>query len=212
MPESNLLEQIARKDLDKAEIAERVIHQPELLDEVFAGLQAEKADVKYGAEKVLRLVSEKKPAILYPRLDFFVSNLDSENTFFRWGAMRIIANLAAVDSANKIDAVLDRYFEPIPGPVLIAAANVIEGAARIARAKPYLADRVAGELLKVERAQYQNEACRHIALGKVIESFGKFFDLIQNRRQQALQLVKGQLESPRPATRKKAEKFLAKHN
>lgn len=145
MTESNLLEQISLKEIDKKELAVRVMRKPELLREVFQGLNTDKAAIKYGSEKVLRIISEKKPEVLYPKMDFFINNLDSENNFFKWGAIRVIANLAVVDSENRIEEIFDKYFAPIPGPVLVAAANVIEGAAKIARAKPELADRIAGE-------------------------------------------------------------------
>lgn len=50
---------------------------------------------------------------------------------------------------DKFEKILDRYLAPIPGPVLIMATNVIGGAAKIALAKPALAERITGELLKV---------------------------------------------------------------
>ncbi|MFQ5677760.1 MAG: hypothetical protein ACE5G1_17860, partial [bacterium] len=38
------------------------------------------------------------------------------------------------------------------GPVLVTAANIIQGAAKIAKAKPELTPRITRELLKVEKA------------------------------------------------------------
>jgi len=150
MTDSKLLQQISKKESDKAAIAAQVIKKPDLLAEIFAGLNADKASIKYGSDKVLRLISEKAPAILYPEIGFFVKNLDSDNSFLKWGAIHILANLAAVDSENKIETIFEKYFAPITGSVLITAANVIKGAAKIARAKPALAERIAQELLKEE--------------------------------------------------------------
>ncbi|MCG8606791.1 hypothetical protein MJD09_17630 [bacterium] len=171
-------EQISQKDSDKEAIAQTVISQPEWLPEIFKGLSADKANIKYGCDKVLRLVSEYEPSLLYPEIDFFIGNLTHENKFFKWSAIHILANLASVDSKGKIDACLSRYSEPIPGPVLITAANVIKGMAKIARAKPHLSGKLAKELLKVETATYQTRECRNIALGQVISAFGEFFDLL----------------------------------
>ncbi len=95
-----LHEKISEKDSDKEEIAAQVINKPELLSEIFAGLSADKARIKYGCDKVLRIISEKKPELLYPQMDFFVANLDSDNNFFKWGAIHVLANLASVDSEN----------------------------------------------------------------------------------------------------------------
>ena len=210
MPESTLLQQIGQKEADKEEIAGNVIKKPELLSEVFEGLSADKADIKYGCAKILRIISEKEPEVLYPQIGFFIDLLDSDNTFLRWGAIHIVANLAAVDSEGRFDGIFDKYFAPIPGPVLITAANVIGGAAKIALAKPKLTRKVARELLKVERAEYQTIECRNIALGHAIKSFDQFFDQIEDK-EPVIKLVEKQLENTRSGTRKRAEKFLKRH-
>ena len=210
MPKSKLLQQIGQKEADKEEIADNIIKKPGLLSEVLEGLSADKADIKYGCAKILRIISEKEPEALYPQIDFFIDLLDSDNTFLRWGAIHIIANLSAVDSEGKFDKIFDKYFAPIPGPVLITAANVIGGAAKIALAKPKLTEKITKELLKVEKAEYQTTECRNIALGHAIKSFDQFFDQIEDK-EPVIELVKKQTENTRSGTGKKAEKFLKRH-
>jgi hypothetical protein len=208
--DSKILQQISRKGSNKEQIAAKVINQPELLSETFEGLNSDEANIKYGCDKILRLISEKAPELLYPHFDFFANNLNSENTFLKWGAIHILANLAAVDAENKFERIFDKYFAPIPGPVLITAANVIKGAAKIALAKPHLAERIAQTLLQVEKAKYQNAACRNIALGQVIKTAGQFFDQIKDK-EPVVKLIRRQLKNSRNATKKVAEKFLRKN-
>lgn len=210
MPGSKLLRQIAKKEADKSRIAGRVIKNPELLSELLEGLSADKARIKYGCAKILRIISEKKPEILYPRFKFFIKLLDSDNNFLKWDAILVIANLAAVDSKNRFEKIFKRYFSPISGPVMITAANVIGGAAKISLAKPELTGRITKELLKVEKARYQTTECRNVALGHTINSFDQFFDKIRDKKPVA-SLIKKQLKNTRPGTRKKAEKFIKKH-
>ncbi len=210
MSESELLTKISRKEVDSETLAGEVIDKPELLTEIFAGLNADKARVKYGSEKILRIISEKKPELLYHRIDFFIKNLDSGNNFFKLGAIHVLANLTGVDSDNKFDEIFDKYFAPIRGPVLMTAANVIAGAAKIASEKPALTAEITNELLKVETAQYQTDECRNIALGKTITSFDHFFNNIENK-EPVIKLIKNQLNNTRNATRKKAERFLKKY-
>jgi hypothetical protein len=181
MSVSELLQEIGQKETDKERIADKVIKNPELLLEVFQGLNADKARIKYGSEKVLRLISERKPEILYPHFDFFVSLLDSDNNFLKWGAIITIANLTTVDSEDKFEAIFDKYFAPIPGPELIPDGNVIENAAKIALAKPELTDRIVKEILKVEKAKYQTEECRNVALGHAINSFSQFLTRLETK-------------------------------
>jgi hypothetical protein len=208
--ESPLLQQIGQKEIDKVQIAEGIIGEPGLLADVLEGMSARQASIKYGCSKVLRIISQKKPEVLYPRFDFFVQFLDSDNTFLKCDAIFILANLAAVDSANTFEAIFDRYFAPISGPVLIIATNVIGGAAKIALAKPELTDKIVDALLKVEDAEYQTAECRNVALGQAIASFEQFFEQIGDK-ERVRQLIKKQLTNTRKSTAQQAAQFLKKH-
>lgn len=210
MAERSVLQQLVRKNANKERIAERVIRKPSLLPEVFEGLAAEKAAVKYGCARVLQLISERSPKTLYPRIGFFLDLMGSENMFHKWGAIHIIGNLAAVDSRNRIERAFRRYFAPLPGPELVTAAKVVGGAAKLAAAKPKLSDRIARELLKVEKASYKTCECRKVALGHVIKALEQFFDQLKDKKP-VERLVKRQLKNTRASTRKRAEKFVAKH-
>jgi len=211
MPESKLLQQIARKESDKGAIARRVIESPKLIPEVVEGLSADNVRVKYGCAKVLRIVSDEAPALLYPRFDFFAALLESDNNILKWEGIYVIANLSSVDAEDRIEAIFERYFAPIPGPVLITAGNVIAGAAKIARAKPQLTERIAAELLKVEKAQYKTAECRNVALGHTIRAFDQFFERIRDK-ERVIAFVGRQLENTRKPTRRKAEAFLKKRS
>ena len=181
--------------------------EPASLAGLLKGLESTVARVKFGSCKALLLLSAEQPALLYPHFDFFVKQLDCENSFLRWGAARILANLAPADRDNKLEGVLEKFLSPIPGPQMIGAANVIVAAATIARAKPHLADRIACEILRVRDARYQTEECRNVAIGHAIQSLDRFFDLIGNQ-EAVLEFVRAQLGNSRNATRKKAESFL----
>jgi len=186
------------------------MRNPQLLPEVFDGFSAESARVKYGSLKVLRIISEKKPEVVYPEIHRFFQLLDSENTLLKWGAIIIIGNLAAVDSEGRIDHILPRYLEPISGSVMITANNVIGGAGKIALAKPRLADRIARALLPVETAHYQTAECRNVSLGCAIDALDGAFENLREP-QPVIEFVKRQLRNSRNAVRKKAARFLERH-
>lgn len=182
---------------------------PQRLDALVAGLDSPTARVRYGSLKALKLMSEQAPELLYPRFDFFVRLLDSDNAFMRWDSTRILGNLAAADRDNKVEKVLDKCLAPVLGHRMIGAANAIGAAAKIALAKPRLAGRIATKILAVERASYATAECRNVAIGHAIKSFDEFFPLVKNKRP-VLEFVRRQLANTRPATRKKAERFLKK--
>ena len=173
------------------------------------GLASPQARTKYGSAKQLRRLSEQDPDLLYPRFDFFAHLMEGETRILRWDSSRILGHLARVDSEGRIDKLLDRYLAPIAGHELIAAANAIQGAADIALAKPHLADRIAREIVKVSHARYATPECRNVAAGHAIQALDRFFEHIQEKTP-VLEFVESQLENPRPATRKKAEKFWMK--
>jgi hypothetical protein len=181
----------------------------EQVDTLCDGLASPEARTKYGSAKQLLRLSEQDPDLLYPRFDFFARLLEGETRILRWDSSRILGHLARVDSAGRIDALLDRYLAPITGHEMIAAANAIQGAADIALAKPHLADRIAKAIVKVSRAHYATPECRNVATGHAIQALDRFFEHIQ-KKEPVLGFVESQLKNPRPATRKKAEKFWAK--
>ena len=204
---TRLRRRLARKDSSKERIAGEVIKRPPLLADLLDGLGSGEATVKYGCAKVIRAISEREPSVLYPRTDFFVELLDSENTILQWEAIVVLGNLARVDSKRKIDRILDRYLEPIRGPVMITAGNTIKGATRIALAKPKLTERIVKAILGVQRARYKTPECRDIAIGHALEGLGELLDQLGDARP-VLSFARRQLKNRRSATKRKAERFL----
>ena len=198
---------IRQAALHPQQLARKAIQKPGLLPGIMEGLEGDKPRIKYGCAKALRLISEQCPDCLYPHFDFFVRLLDHENKILQWDAAFVLSHLARVDTEDKFAAVFDKYFSPIPGPVMITAANVIQGAVRIAQAKPHLAERIANQVLKVAKARYQTPECRNVAIGHAILVLGDLLPLLR-RPAPVVQFVRRQIRNPRPATRKKAEQFL----
>ncbi len=198
---------IARKDSDPGRIAESVINAPQSIPALLEGMGMDKPALKYGCEKILRIISERRPDLVYPYFDRLAGMLDCENSILKWGAILTLANLATADDAGRIEGIFNRYFQPISGPVMITAGNIMRGSARIALAMPQLADRIAAEILKVERAEYKTPECRNIAIGHAIDAFGLFFEHIRDK-EEISRFVARQISNPRPQVRKRAEKFL----
>ncbi|MFC2084242.1 hypothetical protein ACFLS9_04220 [Bacteroidota bacterium] len=210
MNESELYKQLLKKDLDLKRIKNKITKEPELIPLLFTGFKSNKAILKYRCLKLVRLISEESPDLIYPYIKKLIGLLDSENNIMKWGAIIIISNLAAVDKDNVIEKNFNKYFNPIKGPVMITAANVISSSSKIALAKPGLTDKISNEILKVEYAEYQTDECKNIAYGHAIKSFYVFFDKIKNKKPVVL-FVKNQLNNSRDATKNKAEKFLNKY-
>lgn len=207
MKELDIFDDLGKKEIKAEDLAERIMKNPSFLPEILKGISSENARIKFKSAKILRIISEKNPEMLYPKMDFFVDLLDSENNIVKWNAMDVIANLTFVDSKNMFDEIFEKYYGFLYEGSLITAGHVVDNSGKIANAKPNLQSRITGELLKVEEIPLPTEECRNILLGKVVLSFGQYVDQVENK-EEMISLVKRQLNNTRNATKKKAEKFL----
>jgi hypothetical protein len=92
---------------------------------------------------------------------------------------------------------------------LVTAGHVVAGSAVIAKAKPYLEENITTEILQIEKFPLPTEECRNILKGHAIKTFGTYFDSVKNK-DDVINFVRQELKNTRNATRKKAEKFIAK--
>ena len=216
MTKASIVQQAGEQRADVDAVARRAVKRPESIAELIAAFKAEKGTAKYGYEKVLRLVSERRPDLIYPHFDFFAALLDGNNNFLKWGAIRTVANLTAVDRAGRFEALFEKYYAPILGPTMITAANIIGSSPRIVQAKPRLAASIAQEILKVRRARYElhgvpSPECRNVAIGHAIKALDQIFDRIEDQAAM-IQFVRRQLANTRRPVVRKAEQFLRRHD
>ncbi len=209
-----LLQKIANKSITKQDLLQRVEKDFSLLPVMLDGLSSPKAAVRYGCASVLNDLSRAYPEKLYPHMDFFIAMLDSKYRILTWNAMAIIANLARVDEDKKFDAIFTKYYCFLNDEYMVTVANVVGNSGKIALAKPYLAQKIANELLKVQSISttpHLTEECKRVIAEKAIESFSVFFSQIKDKKK-IVDFVKSQLNSPRKTLRSKAENFLKKWN
>ena len=203
----SLAEHLAAEKPDLHELTTFVMRQPELVPSLFDTIESPpSARAKFAAAKLLQVLSEKSPETLYPYFDSLVALLVNDNSIVRWNGILALGNPGGVDTGKKVDRILEQYLVPVAGPQMIDAANTIRGATAIALAKPYLADRIARAIRTVERADYQKQECRNVALGHAILALQKIFAILHDQRAAEL-FVRRQQRNPRNATRAKARQF-----
>jgi hypothetical protein len=210
--ESELLQKLGNKSLTKQALLDKVRENPDLIPELLSGVTSSKAAIRYGCAKVLMDLSEEQPDRLYPYMNSLTTLLDSKYRILVWNAMAIIANLARVDRDKKIDRVFDKYYGFLNDPYMVTVANVVGNSVKIASAKPYLVEKITGELLKVENISttpHLTAECKRVIAEKAIESFDSFFDKIQNK-DEVVSFVKRNKNSSRKSLKTKAESFLEK--
>lgn len=215
MADMDFAAELDRKGANVEGIVARVIADPRPIPELVDGLKAPEGTLRYAYDKVLRGVAERRSEVVYPWFDVFVELLDCGNSFLKWGAILTISHLAAADTEGKFEAIFDRYYTPIAGPAMITGANIVGSSARIGLAQPHLIDRVAAEIVKVEKARYERKGqpspeCRNVVIGHALDTFDTLFEDITDKPA-ILAFVKRQRKNPRVPVARKAARFLACH-
>jgi hypothetical protein len=208
--ETDLLQKLGSKEITKAQLFQIVESDFGLVSVLLEGASSSKATVRYGCGSVLMNLSEKHPAKLYSYMDKFIGLLDSKHRILTWNAMAIIANLTSVDLDCKFDAIFDKYYDFLSNEYMVTVANVVANSAKIAQAKPYLSDRIAAELLKVQNLKttpHLTEECKLVIAEQTIKTFSSYFGKIENP-EPVLAFVQKQLNSPRVSLKKEAQRFL----
>jgi hypothetical protein len=183
--QTELLQKLANKQINKTQLFERVEADFSLIPQLLDGTSSSKAAVRYGCGSVLVDLSQKYPDKLYPYIDKFIELLDSKHRILTWNALAIIANLTAVDAYGKFDALFERYYSFLGSEYMVTVANVAVNSAIIASNKPYLSDRIAAELLKVENLQttpHLTEERKLVIAEKAIQTFNTLIRHTQNKK------------------------------
>ena len=180
---------------------------PERINDLIAGVGAKSARVKFEASKALEILSCRSPQLLYPHFDFFAAMLGHPNRILQWNAIATLAGLAPADCDGKLDLILDSYLSPIAGPVMITAAAVMRGAARIGISRPHLARQIARKILRVERAVYATPECRNVAIGHALRAL-TLLGRVHPPTRAIRDFAARHLNNRRPATAAKARALL----
>jgi hypothetical protein len=200
---------------DLALIVQEIIENTNLIDELINIINTDKSTVKFSCTKLIRMVSEKKPELVYGYFDYFSKLLDYDNSFIKWDAITILSNLVQVDGDNKFNAVFDKYFGLIDSPQMITAANVVGNAWKIAVEKPELENEITKRILNVPKVVYFNKGnpspeCNNVICGHALDSFEKYFYMSKNK-EKILGFAEKQVNNTRRQVSKKAVAFIKKH-
>jgi hypothetical protein len=213
MKKLTFLKSSKKKEHKAQDLVDEVVKGADSLPEILKGISSENPKVKFKSAEILRQISDKAPKILYSNFDFFVDLLESKNRIIKWEAIDVIGNLTSVDSKNKFDKIFNEYYGFLAADSMITIAHVIDNSAKIAKAKPYLTERITDELLKIENLPTKppiTQECKNILTGKAILVFDEFFNQIKNKAP-IISFVKKQVNNTRNATKVKADKFLKKN-
>jgi hypothetical protein len=209
----DVIQKLASKSITRGELQAAVEDDPALIPTIVGGLASPKASVRYGCARVLIDQSAKRPERLYPYWETFTGLLGCRYRPLTWSAIIVLANLSTVDAEKRFEAIFNRYYSLLGDGYLVTAANVVGNSAKIAKAKPHLADRIAERLLGVEELEVgpqMTEECRRVVAEQAVEAFDSFYDLLSpGEREKATAFVKRQRTSSRASLARAAREFLS---
>jgi hypothetical protein len=201
-----VLPDLSDKSVSVESVAKRALKDKQVFSELLEGILSKKETIRYNSFKVLLLLSEKHSEMLYPHWDYFKDLLNSDNTYFKYIAIYIIANLTRVDSKNKFEKIFAKYYNLLNDNSVIPAAHLAGNSGKIARAKPKLQTKITNKLLSIDKTHHDSER-RDLIKGYAIESFSEYFEEAKNKKG-IIEFVETQLNSKSPRTKKKAKEFL----
>jgi hypothetical protein len=198
------------KNINIKAIAKKALKDDKLLAELLDNLWSKNETIRYNSHKVLCLISQEHPRILYPQWDYFAQFLKSDNTYHKLSAIHILANLIKADTKGKFEKMFDRFYGLLDDKSFITAAYLAGASGKIARAKPKLQAKITNRLLNIDKTHHQQER-KDLVKASVIEAFEEYFEQTRNKKV-ILEFVEKQLNCESPKTRKTAKEFFKRLN
>lgn len=201
-----MLSDLKKKKVNVESLARKALKDKEVLAEILEGLTSRTETIRSNSFKIVLSISEKYPKELYPMWNSFADLLSSDNTYHKYAAIYIMANLTKIDAKNKFEKVFNTYYNLLDDKSVIPAAHVAGNSGKIARAKPKLQTKITNRLLNIDKTHHDPER-RDLIKGYAIESFNQYFEEARNKKR-ILEFAGKQLKSKSPRTKKVAQKFL----
>ena len=197
-----------KKGANPEVLAQMALKDGKVLQEALDGVLSKKDVIRQNSFQTLNLISKNHPNRIYNRWGFFANLIRGGNSFHKYIAIWIIANLTKADPENKFEKLFDDYYGLLGDKSVIPAGHVAAKSGIIALAKPELQGQITNRLLNID-----NIVQRHKDLVKAgaIEAFNVYFEKSKDQGK-IIEFVKAQLNCESPKTRKIAKKFLEKWN
>jgi len=201
-----MLTELDNKNINVKKVANQALEDKVVLSELLEGVLSKKEKVRFNCFKVLLFISEERAEVLYPEWDFFVRLLQVDNTYLKYIAIYMMANLALDDPKGKFEKAFNKYYALLDDESVIPASHVAANSGKIARAKPGLVTRITNRLVNVDKTRHKPER-KDLIKGYIVEAFGEYFEAAKNKKRM-LEFVRAQLDSRSPRTKRKAKEFL----
>ena len=189
-------------------LAQLALKDAKVLQEALDGILSKNDLIRQNSFQTLNALSEQHPEALYDKWDFFANLICKGNSFHKYIAIYIIADLTKADAENKFEKLFDAYYGLLGDKSIIPVVHVAVNSGRIALAKPKLQAEITNRLLNIDYTVHRH---KDLVKASAIEAFDAYFEKSKDQAR-IIEFVKAQLNCESPKTRKKAKAFLEKWN
>ena len=199
--------ELDKKDFNAEKFVKKTLDDKKILTELIEGVLSKKDQIRFNSHKVLTILSEKHPEMIYSKWSFFEELLSSENNYHKFIGLNTIANLTKYDKENKFEKIFDKYYNILSHNSTMVVGHVATKSGIIAKAKPNLQSKITDKLLNIDSIHKGKQI--ELVKAYVIDAFDEYFNETKNKKE-IMDFVKKQTSSESPKTRKKAKEFIEK--
>lgn len=200
---------------DEDQFISEVLENTDVIPLLFSIIETDKGKIKFYCNKVIQIISERQPQLIYPYFNEVANLIHASNSFIKWGAIITLSNLIAVDEDNRFAAIYEEYLDLIDSESMITAATVVGNVWKIIKKNPTCENDIIQRMLRITENIYLNKGepspeCNNVLIGHAIDCFDKYFEM-SNNKEQIKDFIAAQIDNPRSQVSNKAKVFLKKH-
>jgi hypothetical protein len=173
-----IMKKSTKKTITKSEISSNNS------EDQFKGLLSKEDAVRSTAFNEILSISENSPEILYPKWDFFVHLLESDNNYRKYIGLYILANLTKIDSDNRFETMFDAFFKHLSDDSVMIASHLAKVSGIIARNKPLIQKLITQKLLKIDTLGHTPQHRDQIK-AYAVEAFDIYFQDVDDTEKKA---------------------------
>jgi hypothetical protein len=204
---SKFRDKICVKQADIPSLAALIIRDEKVMAAALDNLTEKNETIRYNSYRAIKTITASQPGVFYQYWDFFMSQLESQNTYHILVGIHILADLCSADTEARFEKIFEQYYNLLNHKSMVIISHVCLASGRIMLHKPGLTSKIEDILLKIDQFIGQQKH-KDLIKGAVLEAFTEARAITRRKpeiREFAIMLLDS-AESPK--SRKLAKSYL----
>lgn len=180
---ADIPEKISQKDFDLQGFVNQTFEDQAVRDEIVR-LLVEREDIMvyYHCYYVLDQASRERPDLFYPYWAIFAPLLHHSNSYHRDFALTLLANLTAVDSAERFAGLSEEYFDHMADEKFMTGQCCVRNVRKIFQNKPGYQGQILSLLLSIDQNSKYSEKQKALLKCDILDIFETIYQDVSDRR------------------------------